>query len=87
MNRCPYCGAGSESACRPTCDGGYEPRDDHDATPAFGRLEAERYAWQLNDSYIGPGPYKAVHSVIEGAWYVGKFYDGREVERIYRRPA
>lgn len=31
MNRCPFCGAGSEYACKPWCDGGYvEPECDSD---------------------------------------------------------
>jgi hypothetical protein len=36
MGRCPYCGAGGDQACRPTCDGGYveppEPTDETEET-------------------------------------------------------
>ena len=56
-------------------------------SPAFTRGDAEIYAVQLNESYIGPGPFKAKHSAIECAWYVSKVCEGREVERIYQRVA
>lgn len=50
----------------------------------MSRIQAERRAAQLNESFIGPGPYIHKHSAIEAAWYVAEIKDGKEFRRIYR---
>lgn len=34
MGRCPHCGAGSDQACRPSCDGGYVDPVEGDGAPS-----------------------------------------------------